>query len=63
MCPFRQLILGHIEYKRHEENTSKIGQESIYYKSKPTTTVIGPLHECKKVCPCTKTLPQTGIRA
>ena len=22
------------------------------------TNVIGPLHECKKVCPCTKALPQ-----
>ena len=22
--------------------------------SRPTTNVIGPLHECKKVCPCTK---------
>ena len=27
------------------------------------TNVIGPLHECKKVCPCTKALPQSGIRA
>ena len=25
--------------------------------SGPTTNVIGPLHECKKVCPCTKALP------
>ena len=25
--------------------------------SRSTTTVISPLHECKKVCPCTKTLP------
>ena len=31
--------------------------------SRPTTTVIGPLHECKKVCSCTKALPQSGIRA
>ena len=31
--------------------------------SRPTTTVIGPLHECKKVCPCTKALPHSGIRA
>ena len=30
--------------------------------SRPITTVIGPLHECKKVCPCTKALPQSGIR-
>ena len=28
--------------------------------SRPTTNVIGPLHECKKVCPCTKALPQSG---
>ena len=31
--------------------------------SRPTANVIGPLHECKKVCPCTKALPQSGIRA
>ena len=31
--------------------------------SRPTTTVIGPLHECKKVCPCTKALPRSGSRA
>ena len=31
--------------------------------SRPTTNVIGQLHECKKVCPCTKALPQSGIRA
>ena len=31
--------------------------------NRPPTNVIGPLHECKKVCPCTKTLPQAGIRA
>ena len=31
--------------------------------SRPTTNVIGPLHECKKVCPCTKALPQSGCRA
>ena len=31
--------------------------------SRPTINVIGPLHECKKVCPCTKALPQSGIRA
>ena len=31
--------------------------------SRPTTNVIGPLHECKKVWPCTKALPQSGIRA
>ena len=26
--------------------------------ARPTTNVIGLLHECKKVCPCTKALPQ-----
>ena len=31
--------------------------------TRPTINVIGPLHECKKVCPCTKALPQSGIRA
>ena len=30
--------------------------------SRPTTNVIGPLHECKKVCPFTKALPQSGFR-
>ena len=30
--------------------------------SRPITTVIGPLHECKKVCPCTKALPPSGSR-
>ena len=31
--------------------------------SRPTTNVIGPLHECpKKVCPCTKVLLLSGIR-
>ena len=31
--------------------------------SRPITTVIAPLHECKKVCPCTKALPPSGSRA
>ena len=30
--------------------------------SRPTTNAIGPLHECKKVCPCTEALPQSGIK-
>ena len=25
------------------------------------TSVIGPLHECKKVCPCTKALLPAGF--
>ena len=29
--------------------------------SRPTTNVIDPLHECKKVCPCTKALLLSGI--
>ena len=29
--------------------------------SKRTTNVIGPLHECKKVCPCTKALLISGM--
>ena len=49
-------------YKRHEENKRKIGQERSSMQQ-ATTNVIGPLHECKKVCPCTKALPQSGIRA
>ena len=28
--------------------------------SRPTTAVIDPLHECKKVCPCRKALPLSG---
>ena len=44
---------GHI---RHEQNKSKIGQERNYQ-------VIGPLHECKKVCPCTKSPTHSGICA
>ena len=28
---------------------------------RPTTYVIGLLHECKKVCLCTKALPHSGI--
>ena len=31
--------------------------------SRPTTNVIGHLHECKKVCPCTKAILLSGIRA
>ena len=31
--------------------------------SRQTTNIIGPLYECKKVCPCTKALFQSGIRA
>ena len=31
--------------------------------SRPITTVIGLLHECKKVCPCTKALPPSGSHA
>ena len=31
--------------------------------SGPTTSVNGTLHECKKVCPCTKALLLSGIRA
>ena len=31
--------------------------------SRPTTNVIKPLHECKKVCPCTEALLHSGIRA
>ena len=31
--------------------------------SRPTTSVIGPPHECKKVCPCIEAPPHSGIRA
>ena len=30
--------------------------------SRPTTPVIDPLHECKKVCPCTKERKKRGRR-
>ena len=30
---------------------------------RPTTNVIGPLHECKKVCPCTKAILLSDIHA
>ena len=55
-CPFQLLR----SYKRHEENKRNIGQERSSC-SRPTSNVIGPLHECKKVCPCTKALSQSGI--
>ena len=42
-CPFQLLR----SYKRHEENKRKIGQER---SSMQQANVIGPLHECKKVC-------------
>ena len=29
--------------------------------SRPTTNVIGPLHECKKVCSCTKPCPSQAF--
>ena len=35
----------------------------IYYYKEGFIGVIGPLHECKKVCPCTKVLLPSGIRA
>ena len=31
--------------------------------SRPPTNVIGPPHESKKVCQCTKALPLSGIHA
>ena len=37
-----------LQYKRHEENKSKIGQERSFMKQAHYTNVIGPLHECKK---------------
>ena len=44
--PF-QLLKSH---NRHGENKRKIAQEGISMQQL-TTNVIGPLHECKKVCP------------
>ena len=51
-------------YKRNEENKSKSAQD-VAPCSRPTINVIGPLHECKKVCPssCTKALLLSSIRA
>ena len=54
-CPF-QLLRSH---KRHEENKRKIGQERSSMKQ-ADYQCHRPLHECKKVCPCTNALPQSG---
>ena len=59
MCPYQLLIL----YKRHEENKRKIGQKRNSMQQADYTNVNEPLHECKKACPCTKALSQSGIRA
>ena len=51
-----------MSYKRGKENKRKIGQERSSMQQ-AEYQVIGPVHECKKVCPCTKTLRHSSIRA
>ena len=55
-CPFPLL-------RSYKKRTRGRLDRNVAPCSRPTTNVIGPLHECKKVCPCTKALPQSGIRA
>ena len=43
------LQLGHI---KDTKRTRGILDRNIAPCSRPMTNVIGPLHECKKVCPC-----------
>ena len=57
-CSF-QLLMSNKDTKRTRVRLDR----NVVPCSRPTTSVIGPLHECKKVCPCTKALPQSGIRA
>ena len=40
--------------KRHREQEEGRLNRNVAPCSRPTSNVIGPLHECKKVCPCTK---------
>ena len=49
-------------YKRHEEDMSKM-YKNVDPFSWPTTNVICPLHECKKVCPWKKALPRNPSQA
>ena len=59
-CLFRRLREGPIKDTKWTKGRS---DRNVAPSGRPTTNVIGPLHECKKVCPCTKPLPQSGIHA
>ena len=72
LIPISPLIAAHfgvykiVQYKGSIKDTKRTRvrlDRNVAPCSRPTTNVIGPLHECKKVCPCTKGLPQPGIRA
>ena len=49
-CPFQRLR----GYRKETKRTRGRLDMNIAPCSKPTTTVIDPLHECKKLCPCTE---------
>ena len=57
-CPF-QLLRSYKDTKRTRMRLNR----NVAPCGRPTSNVTGPLHECKKVCPCTKALPHSGIRA
>ena len=59
MCPFQYIYCPIKDRKRTRVRL----EMNVAPCSRQTTYVIDPLHECKKVCPCTKALPQSGIRA
>ena len=59
-CPFQRLREG---YRKVTKWTKGRSDRNLAPCSRPTTNVFGSLHECKKVCPCTKALPQSDIRA
>ena len=59
-CPFQLLRY----YKRHEEILTRVRLDrNVAPCNRPTASVIVPLYECKKVCPCSKALPPSGSRA
>ena len=56
-------VLSNYECPRKAKRTRGRLDKNAAPCSRPTTNVISPLHECKKVCPCTKSIPPSGIRA
>ena len=59
-CPFQRLREG---YRKDTKRARGMPDRNVDPSSRPITTVIGPLHECKKVWSCTKALPRSGSRA
>ena len=59
-CPFQRLREG---FSKDTNRTRGRPYWNVSSCNRPTTTVIGPHHECKKVCPCIKALPISGIHA